>query len=63
MLWVDNIGLQGFAILFWSYHWVYFRLYKMKMEMVDEDGFPTIKPNLYELSKRIYESLVAWFYL
>jgi hypothetical protein len=35
----------------------------MKMEMVDEDGFPTIKPNLYELSKRIYESLVAWFYL
>jgi hypothetical protein len=35
----------------------------MKMEMVDEDGFPTTKPIFYELSKKLYEHLVAWFYL
>jgi hypothetical protein len=35
----------------------------MKMEMVDEDGFPIIKLILYELSKKLYEPLVAWFYL
>jgi hypothetical protein len=35
----------------------------MQMEMVDEDGFLTIKPTLYELSKKLYDLLVAWFYL
>jgi hypothetical protein len=35
----------------------------MQMEMVDEDDFPTIKPTLHELSKKLYESLVDWFYL
>jgi len=35
----------------------------MQMEMVNKDGFPSIKPILYELLKKLYEPLVAWFYL